>query len=431
MFISSEFPITGCSIQAGWSIAKALPNLTRSIKLSTKPGSKTGGSNKSSDKVFLYRKLYLVLIDDSNGAQVVRDEPTNHRRQYRLHAFEGFPDWIAMSTGVFKFFKPKGQKEDPVEKRKAQLRRAQQTYRSRKDRYTRSLEAGFARAQAHEELLLKQCTRLRTTVQLLTDILTQHGIQVPPNLSVDEDMNNPDQMWISSPSDYLSSTPESTGESVYHRKNNLQPRKDVNAVRAAMTEPSGIVPTSNDRQGFPNQGHHINGGFQGPFVNTINPVAHHDPDAAHVCGLDQVAVGMEFVLTIEEPCKDHIHGDLDDPGEPNGHAVTATSQLSTTDRFLSTQLLYSSPPVPNYSAAILDRLRNLSPLVCSPGETTPIQIWDLVRHKPQYGALQLRDLRVFAEKLRDSMKCHGYGAVIDMAIFEMLLAQTILHDPYL
>ncbi|KAI0124085.1 hypothetical protein BJ170DRAFT_72585 [Xylariales sp. AK1849] len=329
------------------------------------------------------------------------------------------------NTGVFKFFQPKGPKEDPIEKRRGQLRRAQHTYRARKDKYTRSLEAAFVRAQAHEELLMDQCARLRTTVDALCEVLTQNGIQPPADLCYDEGRNDPDHMWVDTPAASSSSTPKGISIASRRNYNFSKPRNLVEQSQVSSKELPAIPLAIEQRGEFPARYQHSTGGLLSPESNADaygTPTSPED-NVVHVCDLDQVTVGMEFVLTIEEPCRDHIHGDINKPDEPNGHAMTATAQLMPTNRSLYSQTS-SSPSMQRSSAAILDRLRNLSPLLCSDGETTPIQAWDLLRRKPQYSGLQLHDLRLLAERLRDTIKCHGYGAVInvaELAIFENML----------
>ncbi|KAK4451046.1 hypothetical protein QBC34DRAFT_459618 [Podospora aff. communis PSN243] len=70
-----------------------------------------------------------------------------------------------MSANVFRFFRPPGEeKEDRSEKRRAQVRRAQQTYRLRKDQYARALEREIARLRSLEADLSRENERLREIV---------------------------------------------------------------------------------------------------------------------------------------------------------------------------------------------------------------------------------------------------------------------------
>ncbi|KAF7514990.1 hypothetical protein G7054_g14833 [Neopestalotiopsis clavispora] len=308
-----------------------------------------------------------------------------------------------MSTTVFKFFQPKDQ-----------LRRAQRTYRSRKEKYTRTLEAAFARAQAHEELLLKERARLRATVQRLVDTLNQNGIQAPEDCVQHDEVYNQDYMWVSSPTTESSpATSHGTHLSPRHIKESVQ-------AIAGLTPPSDTTPEPFSATS-PIDGH-----------LTTAIVSQHG--ATPLCEFDEVAVGMDFILTIEKPCRGHVHGDPHNHDEPGGHAITATAQLCSPnhrDPRCHHPASQAAPLAADTdadttrvsSAAILERLRNLSPLLCTPGESTPIQAWDLIRHHPEYATLTQRDLWLLVERLGASVKCHGYGAVIDANVFNNLLFQ--------
>ncbi|ETS78648.1 hypothetical protein PFICI_08501 [Pestalotiopsis fici W106-1] len=300
-----------------------------------------------------------------------------------------------MSTTVFKFFQPKEQRQNPTEKRKDQLRRAQRTYRSRKEKYTRTLEAAFARAQAHEELLLKERARLRATVQRLVDTLNQNGIQPPEDCIQCDEVYNQDYMWVGSPTESSPSTSHGT---------NLSPQQIKESVHAV----AGLTPQSDTTP----ESFQASSPIDGHLATSI--VSQHG--TTPICEFDEVAVGMDFILTIEKPCRGHIHGDPHNHDEPGGHAITATAQLCSPNHRdprchspQATPLAADSDADTTRvsSAAILERLRNLSPLLCTPGESTPIQSWDLIRHHPGYGLLTQRDLWLLIERLGPSVKCHG------------------------
>ncbi|KAK0390832.1 hypothetical protein NLU13_0335 [Sarocladium strictum] len=128
---------------------------------------------------------------------------------------------------------------------------------------------------------------------------------------------------------------------------------------------------------------------------------------------------------IEEPCLQHVHGDPSRPEDPSNHALTITSQL----------LCISSKPPPKRASLlpvqdvpgeILNRLLALAPAVTSgDAELTPIQAWDLLRRKPMIGSLDLRTVMNLAETLRDSVKCHGFGAVMELGLFDLLVGDLI------
>ncbi|KAI6374253.1 hypothetical protein MCOR25_003197 [Pyricularia grisea] len=151
-----------------------------------------------------------------------------------------------------------------------------------------------------------------------------------------------------------------------------------------------------------------------------------------VCDVDLVGAGMDFVLTIERPCLDHLHGDPTKPDEPDGHALTVSSCLITAStgsnngngqgnafNFSNPSSTSSwpaqSPSQPacgmmcqDVPTAVMDNLLNLSgELVDSDHEVTPVQAWHYIRSRPQFDGLEVGVLSKFASKLRDAVKCHG------------------------
>jgi hypothetical protein len=112
---------------------------------------------------------------------------------------------------------------------------------------------------------------------------------------------------------------------------------------------------------------------------------------------------------LEEPCLEHVHGDPAKPDEPNGHGLTTTSQLlyvcqASPSHMLPSALRMSCKSAP---AAMLARLLSLSPDLSSDGEITPIQAWNNIFCRPNFGGMESQSLRILAEKLRGAVKCHG------------------------
>lgn len=154
---------------------------------------------------------------------------------------------------------------------------------------------------------------------------------------------------------------------------------------------------------------------------------------------------------LETPCLGHLHGDLDKPDEPGGHALTASCHLWS----ISSRPPESPPrsqPLPgtmcrNVPAALLDSLLGLSSALVSDQDVTPVQAWNFIRCRPQFGALEVRRLNKLAVALRDAVKCHGcvwspppttpravipadiddrFGAVVNRRFFENLVLQLLL-----
>ncbi|KAH7310676.1 hypothetical protein B0I35DRAFT_481974 [Stachybotrys elegans] len=302
-----------------------------------------------------------------------------------------------------------GSKEDPKQRRRGQLRRAQQVYRERKENYIKSLEKELARTQYHEAQLMSNCQELQGTLHNVTNWLYQRGIDVPPDM-YPKDLATPDGTLP---------VPH-----VPHATSSFSPRsRRGTSSSPAHTGSTGISP----RGGISPKG--------GDWPVTSPPNAYpqplHTPEA-RVSELDQAAVGMEFVLKIEEPCLGHIHGNPEKPDEPNGHALTATAHLLCVTNHeppSASQPLAACttpPSVMDTSSAILQRLLTLAPDLTVAGELTPIQAWDYLRSRPQFGGLDMQRLRALGEALRDTVKCHGFGAVIQKNLFEQMVFEHLV-----
>ncbi|OAA65786.1 Basic-leucine zipper (bZIP) transcription factor [Niveomyces insectorum RCEF 264] len=259
-----------------------------------------------------------------------------------------------MTRNIFRLFNPTGPQEDRLEKRRAQLRQAQQTYRERKDRYTKALEADLARSRAEEARLWRENERLQSIVSQLT-------VHCPADVV--------DIVLGGQPAPVLSSlSPASAGFS---------------------------TPLSNDYGLSP-------------------PAQSHTPSpSARLGDLDPVELGMEFVLTLEEPCLGHLNGDPSCPHNPNQHSLTVSGKLCSFN---------TPPPIIPFTApapgsldykttpkAILESMLSLSSAIGAPDNgITPVQAWHRIRAEPHFSRLALGSLRALAATLRDLVKCHGY-----------------------
>ncbi|KAH7359456.1 hypothetical protein B0T11DRAFT_286352 [Plectosphaerella cucumerina] len=280
---------------------------------------------------------------------------------------------------IFRIFNPASQsKEEAVQKRQEQLRRAQRVYRQRKTRYVKNLEAEIAYSRERECRWLAEKSALEDEVRGLLRLLDQHGIATPSAAS----------LAGGSPRQLLTS-PLSSNTYFSQDEHPEWPRA------------SSLPLSSFD--------------FQSPPETATSP---------RVCEMDHSILGMEFVLKIEEPCLDHVHGDPTKPDEPSGHALTATAQILS---------ISSSPPpkrcsllpVQDLPASILDRMLALAPEVATDDGITPVQAWDILRRKSSLENFTRNSLMVLAEKLRNSAKCHGFGAVLDFGVFNQVVGGVV------
>ncbi|KAF6832963.1 hypothetical protein CMUS01_06729 [Colletotrichum musicola] len=315
-----------------------------------------------------------------------------------------------MSSSIFRIFNPGGPKEDTADKRRAQLRRAQRSYRDRKENYTRCLEKEVAQIKVREANLTRQCESLLVAVQALQQILVQHQISVPLEQKKAISglcTNSPTSASVGS----LSVSPPTGNQGTSGLSDN-------DSTRGISTETGksrrGSPHSTTSSEGYSKMGEHTKSPKQRALASPSGwPRATHDPAVpAHrsvrLCDLDPVKVGMEFVLTVERPCLGHIEGDRTKPHEPTGHALTVSAQLlfaapnSFSDSHGISPASYEGTP-----SAVLDRLLDLSPDLCSEGELTPAQAWHYIRSQPNFGGIKIESFQILAARLREAVNCHG------------------------
>ncbi|KAF6809328.1 hypothetical protein CSOJ01_07013 [Colletotrichum sojae] len=314
-----------------------------------------------------------------------------------------------MSSSIFRIFNPGGPKEDTADKRRAQLRRAQRSYRDRKENYTKCLEKEIAQIKVREANLTRQCESLVVAVQALQQILVQHQISVPM-----EQQKAISGFCTNSPT---SGSVGSLSVSPHTGNQGTSGLSDNDIARGISTK------TGKSRHGSPHSTTSSEG-YSTPGTDTKSPKQRalaspsgwphttHDVVPANrsvrLCDLDPFKVGMEFVLTIERPCLGHIEGNRSKPHEPTGHALTVSAQLlfvapnSLSDSHGISPSSYEGAP-----SAVLDRLLDLSPDLCSEGELTPAQAWHYIRSQPNFGGIKIESFQILAARLRETVNCHG------------------------
>ncbi|CAK7204878.1 hypothetical protein SEUCBS139899_007640 [Sporothrix eucalyptigena] len=270
-----------------------------------------------------------------------------------------------MPKNIFRVFNPKGTQEDRTERRRAQLRHAQQTYRERKDRYTKALEQELAQGRAREAHLVLENARLHETIEQLRAALALAQSPVDGTANGTWPFGDPPPP---------------------------PPKTD------AFAYPNGASPAM-----LPSP---ASGTTAGLSPSTV----------ARLGDLDPTDVGMEFVLTLEQPCLAHLHGDPDKPEESNNHALTVSGKLCSMSGAPETNPVthidYKAAP-----KAILESMLSLSTALAPDRGLTPVQAWHRVRARPEFARLELGSVQALAITLKDLVQCHGFGAVIEQEVF--------------
>ncbi|KAK5651994.1 hypothetical protein OQA88_10897 [Cercophora sp. LCS_1] len=372
-----------------------------------------------------------------------------------------------MSVNVFRFFRPPGEEgEDRSEKRRAQVRRAQQTYRLRKDQYVRALEREVTRLRSIEATLSKDNERLREVVGAQKRLLAEKRTW--------------GNFW-----DGLSGGDDVFGESTL---SDCNPPLGIGAHTPALSCPNTSPSCRTDGcQVSPAAG---TTGDQASTIAFIPPFDSFDAVSSQCNPSDLTAAGMEFVLALESPCLSHIHAHTDDSTTSvqhqikesntdiegprvNGHALTASSYILS--------LSSSSPPAPAPAPAttatpthdlpsdddalaaakkaaivmgvqstpngILDRLLTLATSFALEDEITPVQAWERLRPLVEEGNPRMESgnvsrevVRTLVGRLAGVVRCYGlvpvvfvytpfmgaFGAVVKKEAFEQALSEVSL-----
>ncbi|KAK4032136.1 hypothetical protein C8A01DRAFT_20756, partial [Parachaetomium inaequale] len=308
-------------------------------------------------------------------------------------------------------------KEDQAGKRRAQVRRAQQTYRLRRDHYTKSLEHEVARLRAIETNLLHEIQRLRSTIQTLESLPRDQGIHIDlPTLT-----SPASEGRGSEPGAPRSTNLDSAAKSQLV-VSQVPPVEEPLSLWPEVWQNTCLVSQQGDLTGSPDCNVRLTSDHQVLAIPTAAGYQRHQ-----LGDVDTVTLGMEFVLALEKPCLVHIHGDPSNTSQPAGHALTVSSHL-----LAITPPSYPSPPSPDVlhqacgttPASILDRLLTLSAnLAVNEGEVTPVKAWN--RILPHFDMLGVDNLRAMTTKLAGAVTCHGFGAVLKEAVFDKLLREVL------
>ncbi|KAL9102179.1 MAG: hypothetical protein Q9163_002653 [Psora crenata] len=131
-------------------------------------------------------------------------------------------------------------------------------------------------------------------------------------------------------------------------------------------------------------------------------------------------LGVEFVLALEENCRDHQQfltlranppAGEDLTYELSGHALMLTnpppSHIAT-----SPETPYHQPPnIPLNN--LMQLLETAQRLPLTGGEITPVLALRLIREDERYGLLTKRQFEMLTERLRHTSRCYGFGAVLE------------------
>ncbi|KAK3397580.1 hypothetical protein B0T20DRAFT_412697 [Sordaria brevicollis] len=330
---------------------------------------------------------------------------------------------------------PKPDSKPALTRRQELNRQAQRTHRERKELYIKALEDEVLRLKEIFSTIAQDKERLAEENRRLKAKLAQNDAAGDP---VAADTNFFDQM-VSSPSGpslgYTSSS-SMVGSGSYLAGAPSSQTTFPSPPPSTTTSPAYRPPP-----GGPRDFNTILGDGAGVLAPKRNP------------DLDYDQAGIDFVLTLERPCMEHMTWLLErgtgtedrTQREPCGHALMAScppepfSELSPERPFgyANTAIPnlaiggdshahshHGNPPMPTsisgsgqrtweLSKADLATLLDLSKRLDLDGEITPVMAWGMVLAHPRLAELQLDDFARLTEELGRKVRCYGFGAVME------------------
>ncbi|KAK3991228.1 AP-1-like transcription factor [Cladorrhinum sp. PSN332] len=318
---------------------------------------------------------------------------------------------------------PKPDSKPALTRRQELNRKAQRTHRERKENYIRALEDELIRLKEDFTSAARDKDRLAEENQQLKVLLNQVGLNQGVTAlggslnALDDSMSNPSIGYSSAASITGSFAPQSSNTSTF-----TPPPLSANSL--GFTGPSLSPPTT---------AHHtpVSGNDVAAAIASRNPP------------LDYEQAGIDFVLTLERPCMDHLpwlleRGAASTSGhEPCGHALMAScppqpfAELTDDAPFGYSNVKVDNYPQPSsvrrglggvapeaqrtweLTKADLATLLDLSKRLNLEGEVTPVMAWGVVLAHPRLSELKPQDFVRLTEELRGKVRCYGFGAVME------------------
>ncbi|KAI8632286.1 hypothetical protein F5Y19DRAFT_358410 [Xylariaceae sp. FL1651] len=285
---------------------------------------------------------------------------------------------------------PKPDSKPALTRRQELNRQAQRTHRERKELYIKALEDEVLRLKEVYSNVSQDKDKLAEENRQLRNLLHQNGIQSGAG-AMDDVISNPSMGYTSSGSISGSYAPGSS---------------------SAFTPPLTSISTV-------------------PSVQSLGMGQQHPVQSC----VDYDQAGIDFVLTLEKPCMDHLPWLLekgnDNPGEPCGHALMAScppepfAELNkeipfghahgAADRVESKANDGQQQSLKTWelSKGDLTTLLDLSKRLDLDGEITPVMAWGMVLAHPRLTELTQKDFEKVTDDLKGKVRCYGFGAVME------------------
>ncbi|KAI0164740.1 hypothetical protein GGR57DRAFT_450438 [Xylariaceae sp. FL1272] len=295
---------------------------------------------------------------------------------------------------------PKPDSKPALTRRQELNRQAQRTHRERKELYIKALEDEVLRLKEVFSNVSQDKDKLAEENRQLRSLLHQNGISSSIVSTMDDVISNPSMGYTSSGS--ISGSYAAGSSSAF-----TPPMTSISVPSVAGSTQMMM-------------------GQQHPVQSCV------DYDQA----------GIDFVLTLEKPCMDHLPWLLErgseNPNEPCGHALMAScppepfTELNDEIPFGHSHSSATAPaadgvkseapngqqktktlPTWELSKGDLTTLLDLSKRLDLDGEITPVMAWGYILSHPRLTELNRQDFVKVTDDLKTKVRCYGFGAVME------------------
>ncbi|KAK7613181.1 hypothetical protein JOL62DRAFT_567415 [Phyllosticta paracitricarpa] len=276
---------------------------------------------------------------------------------------------------------PKPDSKPALTRRQELNRQAQRTHRERKEMYIKALEQEVLRLKDFFAAKAQDRDALAEENRRLKELLAAHGISY--------DANSPSGGFR------MGGTSSYDGSS----RGSVSGSYNTGSASTGYTSP----PPSMPQRGAAN-------------MSMAGMAPSHPGVLPQNNGMNYDQIGIDFVLTLEKPCMDHMQFLLvrsqDSEAEVSGHALMATcpphSHIANAPK---EQYPHKMPDVGTGDLMKLLDLSNRLPVM--EGEVTPVMAWAMILSHPRLAELTMDDLAIMKEDLLAKVRCYGFGAVIE------------------
>ncbi|KAK3169810.1 hypothetical protein OEA41_009194 [Lepraria neglecta] len=313
-------------------------------------------------------------------------------------------------------------------KRREQVRHAQRTHRQRTQNYIKTLESEVVRLRESEMKLMQEKEKLEKQVDILKTNHFLSELPLPAGIEDESPLAQPPPL-----SDFdMPATISYSNDELNHQRLHVNfPRQDPSQ---GLGYPTQTYPMAAPYQGHPQSQNpqsapDLPNDFSLQSMNVSSAYEPRDASAAYadpavVKGsalVDTIEIAIDFVLALEHPCMSHLPYPANPPtDDPANHLM-----------MVSTPLVARAPDAPQLnqtwtaSGAIIKELLNLSSSINLEGEITPVEAWHRLHQHPDFWRLDRNQIEKVKRELSASVRCCGFGAVLDEVVFDDALARSL------